>query len=290
MGRRLSASVGRRGVNREPDVRRVQQLLNNVVPESGGPRTPLVVDGKAGHNTTDAIQQFQLHHFGWSIADGRVDPDGNTFQKLVSFETPCSEEDEKTIVKDLKRAKAMLDEVMLRLGGASVMPTAIGEDTKKKVKAIFDIDLLSPLNSDTATHSLRFALLLETYGKLRASLDHDLSIVCEKEESLRPAYVSTNCDDPTIHLTPQYFRLESPDGRPVTLIHERAHTMLCEPGHPGMMDEFGNDVILGVVIPHEGQGLPYEDASRNPFCYEWLALSLQPTYDPEKHRDPTITR
>lgn len=78
----ISGSVGRGGVNLESDVATIQEMLNRVPIAEGGPKMPLAVDGKVGQKTIDAIQQFQLHHFGWSIADGRVDPDGATMAKL----------------------------------------------------------------------------------------------------------------------------------------------------------------------------------------------------------------
>jgi len=76
------------GVNRPPDVRNVQELLNQVPPSDGGPATPLEVDGICGPKTIRAIQMFQLHHFGWSGADGRVDPDGPTLAKLNEYDGP----------------------------------------------------------------------------------------------------------------------------------------------------------------------------------------------------------
>lgn len=83
MQRNIRASVGAMGgVNLIEDVRTVQELLNGVPPGQGGPAPPLVVDGVCGPKTINAIQKFQLHHFGWSGADGRVDPGGPTIQKL----------------------------------------------------------------------------------------------------------------------------------------------------------------------------------------------------------------
>ena len=71
----ISASVGKGGVNKEADVRRVQELLN----AKGG---KLTVDGKYGGNTGAAIESFQRSIFnGWS--DGLIDPGGKTWQALV---------------------------------------------------------------------------------------------------------------------------------------------------------------------------------------------------------------
>jgi len=87
MARQISASVGRMGgKNRRPDVLTVQDLLNRVPPHQGGPVPPLVVDGLCGSKTIKAIQKFQLHHFGWRGADGRVDPNGQTHTKLNEYD------------------------------------------------------------------------------------------------------------------------------------------------------------------------------------------------------------
>lgn len=87
MARQLSASVGRMGGrNRHQDVLVVQDLLNKVPPHQGGPVPPLIVDGLCGSKTIKAIQKFQLHHFGWRGADGRVDPNGQTHSKLNEYD------------------------------------------------------------------------------------------------------------------------------------------------------------------------------------------------------------
>lgn len=74
------------GVNLPPDVKTIQELLNKVPPNKGGPRIPLKVDGVCGPKTIKAIQTFQLFHFGWIGADGKVKPDGETLKKLNEFD------------------------------------------------------------------------------------------------------------------------------------------------------------------------------------------------------------
>jgi hypothetical protein len=87
MARKISASVGRMGgVNRYKDVVTVQELLNQVPITSGGPSPPLKIDGICGPKTIKGIQVFQIKHFGWSGADGRVDPDGPTHLWLNTFD------------------------------------------------------------------------------------------------------------------------------------------------------------------------------------------------------------
>ena len=91
MSRSIEASVGRMGgKNRPDDVITIQQMLNNVPKAEGGPIPPLAVDGLCGPKTIDAIQRFQLHHFGWKGADGRVDSGGPTLAKLDEFDNPFS--------------------------------------------------------------------------------------------------------------------------------------------------------------------------------------------------------
>ena len=86
MAKSISASVGQNGVNREGDVRVVQQLLNQVPSTFGGPVPLLDIDGKCGPLTIGAIQRFQLHHFGWPGCDGRVDPGKQTLAKLNEYD------------------------------------------------------------------------------------------------------------------------------------------------------------------------------------------------------------
>lgn len=78
----ISAPVGIKGANRSDDVMVIQRALNDVPPGQGRPVVPLKIDGVCGPKTKDAIQKFQLKHFGWKLADGRVDPDKDTIAKL----------------------------------------------------------------------------------------------------------------------------------------------------------------------------------------------------------------
>jgi putative peptidoglycan binding protein len=87
MARFISFSVGRMGGKNEPhDVVTVQHLLNQAPAGKGGAQPLLDVDGLCGPKTINAIQKFQLHHFGWPGADGRVDPAGPTIVKLNEFD------------------------------------------------------------------------------------------------------------------------------------------------------------------------------------------------------------
>lgn len=76
----ITGSVGENGVNRLEDVRIIQSLLNQVLPEKGGPSPLLTVDGVVGPKTISAIRKFQQHHH--LPADARIDPNGQTLEKL----------------------------------------------------------------------------------------------------------------------------------------------------------------------------------------------------------------
>lgn len=88
MARNITASVGNGGVNRKDDSVTVQELLNQVPPDRGGPSPPLAVDGLPWQKTQAAIRQFQRVHLGFQWPDGRVDPGGKTLAGLNEFDTP----------------------------------------------------------------------------------------------------------------------------------------------------------------------------------------------------------
>lgn len=78
----INAPVGIGGANMSQDVITIQKALNGVFSADGGASPPLVVDGFCGQKTKNAIQQFQLKQFGWSGADGKINPGGQTIRRL----------------------------------------------------------------------------------------------------------------------------------------------------------------------------------------------------------------
>lgn len=74
--------VGNRGRNEMDDVTTIQSALVRIGPVQGGQGPQFEVDGRCGPKTINAIQQFQLKHFGWSGADGLVEPGRQTIQKM----------------------------------------------------------------------------------------------------------------------------------------------------------------------------------------------------------------
>lgn len=78
----ITASVGQGGANKKEDVFNIQYGLDQVPPVDGGPEPLLKIDGICGPKTIAAIRNFQMKHFGWQGADGRIDPGRQTIQKL----------------------------------------------------------------------------------------------------------------------------------------------------------------------------------------------------------------
>jgi hypothetical protein len=78
----IGAPVGIGGSNQPPDVIKIQDALNRIAPADGGAAPPLATDGACGPKTKNAIQQFQLKQFGWSGADGKINPGGQTITRM----------------------------------------------------------------------------------------------------------------------------------------------------------------------------------------------------------------
>jgi peptidoglycan hydrolase-like protein with peptidoglycan-binding domain len=77
----ISASVGQGGVNRYADVLAIQQALNKIPPNQGGPDPKLVEDGLIGPKTRGAILKFQRANAGLP-QDSRIDVNGPTLARL----------------------------------------------------------------------------------------------------------------------------------------------------------------------------------------------------------------
>ena len=92
----IASSVGLHGVNQPADVRTVQELLNAVPHEQGGPLRALRVDGLCGRITNGAIEKLQAKHWGWGRVTTRVEPTSSTWNLLLTFEP--SEPDRPVIV------------------------------------------------------------------------------------------------------------------------------------------------------------------------------------------------
>ena len=88
----ISASVGAKATNLKSDVTTVQSLLNRVPPEEGGPMPLLKVDGLCYEKSVAAISRFQKLGCGFKWPDQRVDPNGRTWKRLVTYaEAPAAD-------------------------------------------------------------------------------------------------------------------------------------------------------------------------------------------------------
>lgn len=76
---RITASVGKGGMNRRDDVLAIQELLNSYLPKYI-PR--LRADGLCGFRTFEAIRKIQQNLVGMFSPDGRIDPRGPTLRLL----------------------------------------------------------------------------------------------------------------------------------------------------------------------------------------------------------------
>ena len=76
----LEGSVGYTGTNRKEEVLAIQQSLNAVVAELGGPGEPLKEDGLSGPRTQNAILRFQQHWVPYR--DSKIEPDKATLRAL----------------------------------------------------------------------------------------------------------------------------------------------------------------------------------------------------------------
>ncbi len=78
----IKKSVGNKGSNSKTDVMVVQSALNLSQSNKFKLNQDLVVDGKSGSNTTEAIELFQKTVVRLVNTDGRVDPGGKTLAAL----------------------------------------------------------------------------------------------------------------------------------------------------------------------------------------------------------------
>ena len=77
----ISASVGQGGANNKADVLTIQNALNQIPPNQGGPDPKLKEDGLIGPKTIGAITKFQKANAGLPV-DGRIDANGPTLARL----------------------------------------------------------------------------------------------------------------------------------------------------------------------------------------------------------------
>jgi LGFP repeat len=111
----------------------------------------------------------------------------------------------------------------------------------------------------------RYANLVADYTKLRdPGFLQDPPFVFEPDHTGSNQAWVVGIDNPTIHISPDYFYLDRDQLVP-TLIHERAHTVLRLPRPPGGIPGVPADGVASMTR---------DEAIRNAYCYEGLVAAL----------------
>jgi|SRR5690242_11279928 len=178
----------------------------------------------------------------------------------------CSADNRRKLDYDLILAQKWLDVVIVQISIQN------NKDVATKINNIFSIDV------GLKAHSTQYAMLLNNFKKLRLSMDSQLTFECVKVQSVNGAWVDTN-QPSKIFLPLNYFKLAQ-DERTAKLIHERSHIVLSTK-HSGM--SAGGTITFGEA-PDDPKGFTITDALDNAYCYEYLTISLQPNYRPDRWR------
>jgi hypothetical protein len=168
--------------------------------------------------------------------------------------------------QDCQNARDKLDKTIARLAQSIIVPTAALNDMRMKVRRIFHINMVDPDPADVPSEALQFANLLAEFKKLRSSgFGQDPPFVFEPNHTGSFQAWVDGVDDPKVHISPNYFYMDR-DTLVFVLIHERAHTVLRLPGHPGGIPGVPSD---GVPL------MTRDEAIKNVYCYEGLTAALQ---------------
>ena len=84
MAKSISSAVGFGEPNLPNDVRVIQYLLNCVPTAHGGPQKELLVDGRVGTSTVEAIRRFQWTNV--KIAGARIAPRSPLLDRLQTYD------------------------------------------------------------------------------------------------------------------------------------------------------------------------------------------------------------
>lgn len=172
--------------------------------------------------------------------------------------------------QDCERARQMLNRVNRRLDEEIIMPTPVVADTHRKVRNVFHIDLDAALPDIPAETIIFGGTLVPNFRKLRSTgFDVDPPFVFEPDYTGSLVAWVVGIDNPNVHISPNHFYMDR-EGLILTLVHERAHTVLRLNGHPGGIQ----------IINNPADGVPSmtrDDALKNAYCYEWLTAALQRT-------------
>ena len=144
----ISASVGRRGVNRPEDVSRVKSFLNAISTELGGTDGTLIESDKSASGTdfeamVTAIIIFQKKNFeGWFPPDGLVERQRNSHKALVRMSRRGFMPIEREIVSLIPAAGLVLDTDGRGYSRAGLTKAAAGGDWTAKTPNADPIQML----------------------------------------------------------------------------------------------------------------------------------------------------
>ena len=247
------------------DVLVVQTLLTQVDPPL---KTKVAVTGKIDDATVAAIREFQKRFM--SNTDGWVDPNGRTLMHLNDGFTVkyvgCSPLQRMKIDRMLIDAQRWLDVVNRRLG----MPN--DPDVRRKVLNVFHIRVESP-----QPHGVDVPAPPQLLG-LRAAFDRPFGLKCVGAGGFK-MYVIENDPAETMHFPPGAFTGDY-DYCLETVVHERSHSVF-KISHDGM--EVGSTISIDFdQAPDDDNGLTFQQAIRNAYCYGWLARAPAAVRAPDR--------
>lgn len=295
----IAASVGEGAHNRLEDVRVIQDALNQVAPDSGGPAPPLKVDGLCYGKTLAAIRKFQKEACGFKWPDGRVDPGGKTQSRLKEFFVPANPYTMPRVYLMLPQARLWIMVAMRVLGDAQFhlggLRTFAGRFAL--VSKYFHLDQLRPPQARVALAKIRSTFVsMETCighssplttpgsgyfqedprdneasaytfsgGFTRRSRTHTTPPMSHEDN-----YLGLNQREDTIFICPRVLNTASNEFYTKVIVHELAH--FCGP--PPGADEIGDHGYRDHRVPDSKDSffkLSPHMAIRTADCYSEFA-------------------
>jgi hypothetical protein len=287
----ITASVGLGGVNRPDDVKKIQELLNDVRPEKGGPTPKLVVDGMCGPLTRAAIRNFQIRQ-QLAVKDSRVDPAGPTLQQLNAQRTNKPADPNRKIRETqrlamaesampeakeaVRRAIQTLDSALhytMFGAGLTQSPDAFNFVSKHfKFDGVSETRTLSDLQF-IRTIFFRMQAILRDHqgvtGNVAFGINlHDVDPFPEKTPPLWKAFVPGS--DDSVYHTDRIYWTPKIDGHPrdrylYLILHELAH--FVDGNDPSVQILDHGYLALGTVF-----ALKHHDCMRNADNYSIMAF------------------
>ena len=146
----IKNSVGVGGQNKPSDAFIVQRLLNECKTKFKG-QGKLVPDGRPAGKTYKAIKEFQKTVVKMKVSDGRIDPTGNSFKKLLSERDPeLITLNNKIAVKNTMTA--IKKDLFIALYEKEFSDKKLSDSAKKGLTY-----LITRLNADVAIVDIRWA-------------------------------------------------------------------------------------------------------------------------------------